>query len=211
MLRLLHEKYPQKYWVPRTYGKFVNQDRAFHARLRLWKEGWWKEWTPQIIVGMDDFLSASWAGMGFSSSKGNGFSNRFYIAATKHISFEDVAEIGIHATYMYNNDRWHYALNGLGLGTNLRFRFANPEQKAFSWQSIINGINLMLEAYPADGQGVWWIEQDGVKHYDRGLSLGKYDINIGASYSIWEDHINFFGELYGCKDFSGGIQFKIHL
>ena len=39
------------YWVPSTYGKFVNQDRSFHFRLRVWKEGWWKAWTPQILVG----------------------------------------------------------------------------------------------------------------------------------------------------------------
>ena len=25
-----------------------NQDRFFSGRLRLWKEGWWKEWTQMI-------------------------------------------------------------------------------------------------------------------------------------------------------------------
>ena len=25
----------------------INQDRNFSGRLRLWKEGWWKEWTIQ--------------------------------------------------------------------------------------------------------------------------------------------------------------------
>ena len=39
--------YGPVFWVPSTYGKFVNQDRNFAVRLRLWKEGWWKEWTPQ--------------------------------------------------------------------------------------------------------------------------------------------------------------------
>ena len=34
--------------------KFRNQDRQFSARLRVWKEGWWKEWTPQIVVGAND-------------------------------------------------------------------------------------------------------------------------------------------------------------
>lgn len=28
---------------------------------------------------------------------------------------------------------------------------------------------------------------------------------------IWKDYINLIGELYGCKDFSGEIQFKVHL
>ncbi len=27
-------------WPQQTWGKFVNQDRSFHGRLRLWKEGW---------------------------------------------------------------------------------------------------------------------------------------------------------------------------
>ena len=26
-----------------------NQDRSFHGRLRLWKEGWWKDWTTVSI------------------------------------------------------------------------------------------------------------------------------------------------------------------
>ena len=43
--------YGPGFWVPSTYGKFVNQDRNFAVRLRLWKEGWWKPWTPQIVLG----------------------------------------------------------------------------------------------------------------------------------------------------------------
>ena len=35
------------YWPEQTWGKFRNQDRNFSGRLRLWKEGWWKEWTPR--------------------------------------------------------------------------------------------------------------------------------------------------------------------
>ena len=26
----------------------------FNFRLRVWKEGWWKSWTPQIVLGADD-------------------------------------------------------------------------------------------------------------------------------------------------------------
>ena len=50
------------YWVPSTYGKFVNQDRSFHFRLRIWKEGWWKSWTPQIVIGANDGIGDSWNG-----------------------------------------------------------------------------------------------------------------------------------------------------
>ena len=42
------------YWPQQTWGKFTNQDRSFHGRLRLWKEGWWKQWTPQIVLGAND-------------------------------------------------------------------------------------------------------------------------------------------------------------
>ena len=50
------------YWIPSTYGKFINQDRSFHFRLRVWKEGWWKEWTPQIVIGANDAIGDSWNG-----------------------------------------------------------------------------------------------------------------------------------------------------
>ena len=72
----------------------------------------------------------------------------------------------------------------------------------------------MLEAYPADGQGMFYkaqLEGKDYKTYDRGIHIGIHDINIGACYSFWKDHINLYGELYGCKDFSGGLQFKIPL
>ena len=66
-----------------------NQDRSFHGRLRLWKEGWWKEWTPQIVAGVNDFTTG--AGTDYSDmateGDGNGYFNRYYIAATKHLSW----------------------------------------------------------------------------------------------------------------------------
>ena len=48
---LVHADHGSTYFPEQSWGKFTNQDRAFSARLRLWKEGWWKEWTPQIVVG----------------------------------------------------------------------------------------------------------------------------------------------------------------
>ena len=218
------EKDPEKggvsYWVPSTYGKFCNQDRAFHARLRLWKEGWWKPWTPQVVIGMDDFLSASWAGMSLSSNgSGNGFSFREYISISKHYEFKNIGVLGGHITYLYNGDkRWHSNINGLAVGTN--FRFNLPEDGGLL-NTFLNGWNVMAEAYPMDGKGTYWVEYDGINHYKRGLSVGVYDINVGFEYALplvksklrQEDalSIHFFGELYGCKDFSGGVQFKVHL
>ena len=68
----------------------------------------------------------------------------------------------------------------------------------------------MIEAYPADGKGMDYVNLS-IKHNDRGLHIGKYDINTGLCYSFWKDRINLYGELYGCKDFSAGLQFKICL
>ena len=213
----LHKAVPNdrgntSFWVPRTYGKFINQDRQFGVRFRVWKEGWWKPWTPQVVIGSDDISSHSW---GDTSSRfkiedfsGNSFNNRYYIAATKHISFTGIGELGAHLSYLYNK-RSDYPLNGFAFGAN--FRLSLPEGEHFI-NKALNGFNFMAEAYPADGRGTYWDENGNRReHYNRGLAIGKYDINIGASYSIWKDHINLIGELYGCKDFSGGVQFKVHL
>jgi hypothetical protein len=200
------------YWVPRTYGKFVNQDRQFSARLRLWKEGWWKSWTPQIVFGWDDVSSHSWGDTGkrfsIEDTQGNSFNNRLYLAATKHFAFKGAGNLGAHLSYLYNK-RSDYPLNGVAVGVN--FRLGLPEEKC-GFNKFLNGFNFMAEAYPADGRGTYWDDEGHTReHYDRGVAVGKYDINIGASYSIWKDHINLIGELYGCQDFSGGVQFKVHL
>lgn len=82
--------------------KFRNQDRQFSARLRVWKEGWWKEWTPQIVVGANDPSTNDVLGdpnkddYGFTgtSSVGNGHWNRYYIVATKHFGVKNVGSWG---------------------------------------------------------------------------------------------------------------------
>ena len=163
------------------YSGFTNQDRSFHGRLRLWKEGWWKEWTPQIVVGVNDFTTGSggdYTDMGVEGD-GNGYFNRYYIAATKHLSWN--GEWGIHAAYVYNK-RNKDKLNGTAFGVD--YQFALPETSF--WCKAVNGLNLMAE-------------------YD-----SKF-MNIGAKYSIWKDHINIIGELRECKYPSVGAFFKVHL
>ena len=170
------------HWPPQTYGKFVNQDRSFHGRLRVWKEGWWKEWTPQIVVGLNDPTTGSWEGGSSSDDERyNGFFCRYYLAATKHIDFKSVGNLGIHVAYVWNDKEINH-LNGPCIGAN--FQFNLPEGN--KWHKVLNGLNLM----------------------------GEYDsrtINVGASYSIWKDHINIIAEMTECKYFSGGIFFKVHL
>ena len=161
-----------------------NQDRFFSGRLRLWKEGWWKSWTPQIVIGGNDVLHGSAEGGDIgtvegSASGGNTFFQRYYVAATKHISWN--GEWGIHAAYVYSK-RIGHKYNGPAFGVN--YQFALTGENFF--QKAINGLNLM----------------------------GEYDskhVNIGATYSIWKDHINIIGELYECKHPSVGVFFKVHL
>ena len=77
--------YPEYVW-----GKYCHQDRQFSGRLRLWKEGWWKSWTPQIVIGANDPSTNDKLGnpnkddygISGTASVGNGHWNRYYIAAT---------------------------------------------------------------------------------------------------------------------------------
>lgn len=185
----LHKGMPSNYWPEYTWGKFVNQDRQFSGRIRLWKEGWWKDWTPQIVIGANDPATNDKLGnpekddygITVTSKLGNGSWNRYYIAATKHFNFKTVGNLGIHAAYVYN-ERKDYPLNGPCIGAN--FQFNLPEEN--TWEKIVNGLNLMAE-------------------YD------SRTINAGASYSIWKDYINIIAEMTECKHFSGGIFFKVHL
>ena len=166
---------------PYGYSGFTNQDRSFHGRLRLWKEGWWKEWTPQIVVGVNDLTtggSEDYTDISVDGD-GNGYLNRVYIAATKH--WDWYGKWGVRAAYVYNK-RISDKLNGVAIGVDYQFALNGEEL----WQKVLNGLNLMGE-------------------YD-----SKF-VNIGARYTLWKDYINIVGELRECKYFSGGIFFKVHL
>lgn len=94
------------------YSGFTNQDRNFAARFRIAKEGQWWKHMPAMVVGIQDPFA-------FSSRKvnaeaGNGYMNRMYIAATKHVKIGR-EEIGIHLSYLYNTRR-DYDMNGLAGG-----------------------------------------------------------------------------------------------
>jgi hypothetical protein len=161
---------PRKIGLPQ-YGysyKFRNQDRQFSARLRVWKEGWWKEWTPQIVVGANDPSTNDVLGdpnkddYGFTgtSSVGNGHWNRYYIVATKHFGVKNVGELGMHFGYVYNK-RLDYHRNGPVAGVN--FQFALPATSF--WMKAVNGLNVIAE-------------------YD------SYSVNCGIGYNFWKDYIS---------------------
>ena len=166
------------------YSGFTNQDRYFSGRLRLWKEGWWKEWTPQIVIGGNDVLHGSMTGGNIGAVEGNSidgntFFQRYYAAATKHLSW--FGEWGVHAAYVYSK-RIGHKFNGIAFGVDYQFALKGEEP----WQKAVNGLNLMAE-------------------YD-----SKF-VNIGAKYAIWKDHIKIITELRECKYPSVGVYFKVHL
>ena len=166
------------------YSGFTNQDRFFSGRLRIWKEGWWKDWTPQIVIGGNDVLHGSAHGGDIASVEGTGirgntYFQRYYIAATKHLSW--YGDWGVHAAYVYSK-RIGHKFNGVALGVDYNFNL--PETSTLN--KAINGLNLMAE-------------------YD-----SKF-FNVGAKYTLWKDHINIVGELRECKYPSVGVYFKVHL
>lgn len=111
------------YWPQQTWGKFVNQDRHFAARLQIVKEGEWWKYMPSIVLGVNDPTTGTggdYTNMA-TDGDGNGYFNRWYIAMTKHINIP-YGELGIHATYLYNK-RIDYPLNGPAFGVNFRPNF----------------------------------------------------------------------------------------
>lgn len=183
---LVHADHSSTYFPQQAWGKFTNQDRAFYARLRLWKEGWWKDWTPQIVLGLDDPTSHEDHGGGElvsgNTSGSNNYATRYYLAATKHWNVQHVGELGIHAAFVYGNAKGIEHYKRPSLGTN--FRFHLPETSLI--HKAVNGLNLMAE-------------------YD------ARTVNIGFEYSFWKDYINAVAELNNGKYFSGGVIFKVHL
>ncbi len=112
------------YWPQQTWGKFTNQDRHFSFRIQAVKEGEWWEYMPSIVLGVSDPTtgerSTDYTNMDVSGS-GNGYFNRWYIAATKHFETR-YGELGVHAAYLYNK-RTDYPLNGPAVGVNFRPNF----------------------------------------------------------------------------------------
>ena len=107
-------------WPERTWGKYCNQDRHFAAKFLLTEEGQWWKHMPAIAVGVSDPTTGSggdYLDMGVDGS-GNGYFNRWYVAATKHFHLP-YGELGAHVAYLYNQ-RTDYHLNGPAFGMNFR-------------------------------------------------------------------------------------------
>ena len=183
---LVHADHGSTYFPQKVWGKFPNQDRAFNGKIRLWKEGWWKWWTPQIVLGADDPGSHESYGGGEiiagNTNSSNNYATRLYLAASKHFIFKSIGELGTHLTYIHGKARGIPEYKDLAVGMNFRFNIKGEEL----YKKIINGLNIMAE-------------------YD------ARDTNLGFNYAIWEDRINVLCAWNECKYFSGGLQFKINL
>lgn len=113
------------HWPVYTYGKFVNQDRQFAGKIQLVKEGEWWQHMPAIALGVNDPTtggSSDYLDLSVAGNRNNGFFNRWYVAMTKHFNIKHAGELGVHATYLYN-ERTDYPLNGIGWGINFRPNF----------------------------------------------------------------------------------------
>ena len=180
--------YGSSYWPQKTWGKFVNQDRSFHGRLRIWKEGWWEAWTPQIVLGLNDPGSHETHGGGDIDLGGGGNGNhnylsRYYLAASKHFNFNGIGNLGVHAAYVIGKAMSDEHYKRPSLGVNFRFNMDNEENVFYKY---LNGLNLIAE-------------------YD------ARTINVGGHYSLWKEYVNIVAELNNGKHFCGGIYFKITL
>ena len=182
---LIRGKYLAEYsgLSPNIFNYWANQDRHFDFRLRVWKEGWWKAWTPQIVVGINDLLHTFGDTQFGTTDSGNGYWSRMFIAATKHGKISGVGEMGAHVAYM-NNKRKDFLYDGLGLGVN--FRLNGLQTSSDILNKSLKGLNLMLE-------------------YD------SRTVNAGASYALWKDMINVVFEMNELKYFSGGVYCKLYL
>ena len=189
--------YGSTYYPESVWGKYCNQDRQFSGRLRLWKEGWWKAWTPQVVIGANDPGSHSSNGGGDIDWGGGGSGNhnyltRYYLAATKHVEFSGIGTVGVHVAWVIGKAMSDVHYSRPAAGVNFHF---GMKGEGF-WQKALNGFNLMAEVCPGHAED---------------LHTATYTVNVGGTYSIWKDHINLIAELNNGKFFSGGIFFKLHL
>ena len=159
------------YWPEVTWGKYCNQDRHFAAKFLLMEEGQWWRHMPAIAVGVSDPTTGSggdYMDMGVDGS-GNGYFNRWYVAATKHFDLT-FGELGAHVAYLYNQ-RTDYHLNGPAIGVNFR-------------PVIHRDLNLIVE-YDAKTGNVGATFALWADHFNLMIELqeGKY-LSAGLVYKV---------------------------
>lgn len=92
-----------------------NQDRHFTAKVLLFQEGeFGLKWMPALALGLSDPVTGSgggeYIGSDITGGVGNGFFNRYYAVATKHLN-TNFGSLGIHFGYQFNK-REEMHMNG---------------------------------------------------------------------------------------------------
>lgn len=171
------------YWPEETWGKFVNQDRHFAAKIQLVKEGeWWKH-MPSIVVGVSDPTTGSTGDYTDfnTTAHNNGYFNRWFAAVTKHF-ISSLGEIGIHATYLYNQ-RKDYPLNDIAFGINLKPAFHKNLNLIAEYDAKTINIGALYSIW-ADHFNLLFELQDG-KYISAGLT---YKVNLKGG-NNWKSKI----------------------
>lgn len=179
---LLKGKKENSYWPEETYGKFVNQDRHFAARLQVVREGeWWKH-MPAIVLGVSDPTTG--AGFDYTDmaveGSSNGYFNRMYVAMTKHFDIR-CGELGVHAAWLYNR-RTDYPLNGPAVGVNFRPAFHKELNVIAEYDSKTVNVGFTYSMW-SDHFNLLFELQDG-KYVSAGL---VYKVNLlgGNRWKHW--------------------------
>lgn len=188
--------FPEKVW-----GTYANQDRSFYGRIRLWKEGWYNEWFPQVVLGLDDPATHSGYGGGDIVSTGEGGNNyltRYYLAVTKHFYYVGYGILGVHASAIAGRSKSDSYYKRPALGVNFRVQTLEGGEglfcgEPFCWQQILNGVNLMAEVCPTP-------EYRPVREV----------VNVGMDYQLYNDHVHVVAELNNGKHFNWGVQYRVH-
>lgn len=179
---LFKGKKENSYWPEITWGKFVNQDRHFAARLQVLREGeWWKH-MPALVLGVNDPTTGSggdYTNMAVEGN-GNGYFNRMYIAMTKHFDVR-VGELGVHAAWLYNR-RTDYPLNGPAVGVNFKPAFHKELNLIAEYDSKTVNVGFTYSMW-SDHFNLLFELQDG-KYVSAGL---VYKVNLigGNRWKHW--------------------------
>lgn len=174
-----------------TIVAFKEQDRHFDARFRLWKEGWVRPWTPQLVIGFND-VPGLLERVSRHMDVMNEYWARAYVAATKHFGINGAGTLGAHLGYTFwGSDYLPY--EGVSVGADLQLdRLHTGSSCADKW---LSGLGVMAEYYD--------------KSFNAGLRYGIPIAHRKDGSEIWS--VNLITEMTQLKHFSGGVVFKVHL
>lgn len=98
---------------------FNNVDRAISVRLRVLKE---HKYLPSVVVGSNDLLTSNRENY-FSPTKGNKYFGMNYVAASKHVIFNE-NKLGFHAAYNILSSKKQTLVNPISGGITFTPSFA---------------------------------------------------------------------------------------